>query len=259
MFWNKSPLEKELHKLDKLEQKYLQKKLTNTDSKLNQMLEDKVPDTLQATLDSAFSKAFYMIFEKGTGIIEKTFKKEDLIEDYKINEYAVSIKRNRKSLKTFSKKASSLGSTNLLMSGVSGVGLGLLGIGLPDIALFTGLLLKSVYETSLNYGFDYESEEERIFILMIIQGALSYGDEFARINTLINEFVEEGTFLFEIDFEKSIEECANSLSKELLYMKFLQGFPVIGAIGGAYDAIYMNRVVEYAKLKYYRRFLNGLE
>ena len=45
------------------------------------------------------------------------------------------------------------------------------------------------------------------------------------------------------------------LSKELLYMKFLQGVPVIGAVGGAYDVIYMKQISEYANLKYQRRFL----
>ena len=32
--------------------------------------------------------------------------------------------------------------------------------GLPDIALFTGLMLKGVYEIALSYGFDYDDEEE---------------------------------------------------------------------------------------------------
>lgn len=255
MFFMKSPLEKELEKLEKSEYKFLQKKMNKRESKLNQLLEDKVPNTLQTTLDSAFSKAFYLIFEKGTGIIEKTYNKDGLMDDYKINEYTASIKRNRKSLRAFSKKANSLGTKNLMMSSVSGMGLGLLGIGIPDIVLFTGLLLKSVYEIALNYGFEYESEEERIFILMLIQGALLYGDEFDHVNTLVNECIEDGGFLYDVDVEACIEECATCLSRELLYMKFLQGIPLVGVIGGAYDAIYLNRVVEYAKLKYQRRFL----
>ena len=37
-------------------------------------------------------------------------------------------------------------------------------------------------------------------------------------------------------------------------MKFLQGIPVVGAVGGAYDAVYLKRVAEYAELKYRRRF-----
>ncbi len=37
-------------------------------------------------------------------------------------------------------------------------------------------------------------------------------------------------------------------------MKFLQGIPIVGAAGGAFDGIYMNQVVKYAELKYRRRF-----
>ena len=33
------------------------------------------------------------------------------------------------------------------------------GFGLPDIVLFIGTLLKGIYETALNYGFDTEVEE----------------------------------------------------------------------------------------------------
>ena len=54
--------------------------------------------------------------------------------------------------------------------------------------------------------------------------------------------------------EQQIDQTAGCLSKELLYMKFLQGIPVIGAVGGAYDAVYTKRVVKYAEMKYRRRF-----
>lgn len=56
--------------------------------------------------------------------------------------------------------------------------------------------------------------------------------------------------------DESIAKAAGCLSKELLYMKFLQGIPIVGAAGGAYDAIYMKKVVKYAELKYRRRFLH---
>ena len=48
------------------------------------------------------------------------------------------------------------------------------------------------------------------------------------------------------------------MSKELLYMKFLQGIPVVGAVGGAYDVVYLKQITEYANLKYERRFLEML-
>ena len=36
---------------------------------------------------------------------------------------------------------------------------------------------------------------------------------------------------------------------------FLQGIPVAGAVGGAYDAVCLRRVQRYAVIKYQRRFL----
>lgn len=46
------------------------------DSILNQKLAEKVPEKLQSTLDAAFAKAFTLVFENGTGIIEKTSRIE---------------------------------------------------------------------------------------------------------------------------------------------------------------------------------------
>ena len=40
-------------------------------------------------------------------------------------------------------------------------------------------------------------------------------------------------------------------------MKFLQGIPVVGAVGGAYDIAYMKQISEYARMKYKKRFLKS--
>jgi len=41
-------------------------------------------------------------------------------------------------------------------------------------------------------------------------------------------------------------------------MKFLQGIPIAGVIGGMYDAVYMKKITDYAEMKYKRRFLEGI-
>ena len=101
----KSAVEKEWRKLEKEEFHFLDKHMHKEDSKLNQFLSDKVPGGLQDTLDAAFAKAFHLIFEKGTDLIEKTYKKAELEKEYHINNFMVSMKENRKNLKAFSKKA----------------------------------------------------------------------------------------------------------------------------------------------------------
>ena len=245
LFDKRTPLQKEWEKLEVQEQRFLQKRSEKRESILNQKLEEKIPPKLQKTLDTAFAKAFALIFEKGTGVIEKTYQRTKLEQDYQVRQYMADVKQNSKSLRSFSKKARDTGTKNLLLSGVSGIGMGVLGIGLPDIPVFTGMILKNIYETALQYGYSYESREEKYFILLLIRGAVSYGDTLCEIDGKVNEFIRNGIL------------PAGALSKELLYMKFLQGIPVVGAVGGAYDAVYMKRITEYAELKYRHRYLAG--
>lgn len=254
IFSRKTPMEKELERLDRQERRLVERRADKKESGLNQLLADKVPEQLQSTLNTAFSKAFLLIFEKGTGVIEKIYKRDELEKAYQVNEYAEEIHKDRKTLRAFSKKAGSSGAKNLVLSGVSGIGLGILGIGIPDIALFTGLMLKGIYEIALNYGFPYESDGERQFILYLIQGAVSCGEQQQTAEHQIDRYIRSGQFYEPLSTEALIEQTAGCLSGELLYMKFLQGIPVVGAVGGAYDAIYMKRIIEYAELKYRRRF-----
>lgn len=251
----KTPWEKEWELLEKQEKKLLEKRGKKKGSALNRFLDEKIPQTLQERLDVTFSKAFGLIFEKGTGIIEKTYKKEDLEKDYKINAYAASVKDNRKSLKKFSKKAGVSGNVNLLISGAEGIGLGLLGIGLPDIPVFVAMILKSLYEISLHYGIGYDSEGEKYFILLLIRAALSYDQQMEQAEVEVQQYIDSELLSADYDREREIRKTADTLSGELLYMKFLQGMPVVGAVGGAYDAVYLQRILEYAKLKYRKRFL----
>lgn len=255
LFKKETPLQKEWKKMELQEQKYYQKRQEKKDSILNQKLEDKVPPKLQETLDAAFVKAFALIFEKGTGVIEKTYQREKLEQDYQVRRYASEVKQDRKSLRSFSKKARDTGTKNLLLSGAAGIGMGTLGIGIPDIPVFTGMILKNVYEIALHYGYGYETEEERYLILLLIQGAVSHGEDFDSLNQNVDWFISDGKFPENCDIREQIGKTAGALSKELLYMKFLQGIPIVGAVGGVYDAIYMKQISEYAELKYWHRYL----
>ena len=128
MFQKKTPYQREWEKYVKKETKYLEKQLNKKESFLNQKLEEKVPQKLQGTLDAAFAKAFHMIFEKGTAVIEKTYRKEEIEKNYQINEFTNQIKQDKKSIRTFSKNAKSSGAKNLVMSGAAGIGMGILGV-----------------------------------------------------------------------------------------------------------------------------------
>ena len=188
MFQKKTPYQKEWEKFVKKENKYLEKQLNKKESFLNQKLEEKVPEKLQGTLDTAFAKAFHLIFEKGTAVIEKTYRKEEIEKQYQINEFTNEIKQDKKSLRSFSKNAKGSGTKNLVVSGAAGIGMGILGVGLPDIPVFTAMILKSIYEIAMHYGYSYETEEEQYFILLLIQGAVTHGDDMLVIDKEINQY-----------------------------------------------------------------------
>lgn len=252
-FQKKPPLQKEREDLERREQRFLEKRMAKKESFLTQKLDGKVPEKLQTALNMAFAKAFQLIFEKGTSVIEKTYDRERITEDTMIRQYASEIRQNEKNLKAFSKAANRSGTKNVLLSGSAGVGMGILGIGIPDIPLFTGLMLKNIYEIALQYGYSYDSEDEKYYILLLIQGAVSYGDEIKKIDQKIDEYLKCKSLPEDYQRENQIRKTADALSKELIYMKFLQGIPIVGAVGGLYDAIYMKQVTEYTNLKYRRR------
>ncbi len=252
---NRSHHERELKQLISKEQRFLAKRRSKKESVVNRFLADKVPEKLQNSINAAFSKAFAVIFDKGTQLIELTYKKEELEKDFQVDLYSARIRGTRKSLKKLSTKADVSGGINLAVSGFSGIGMGLLGMGLPDIPVFTGMILRCVYETAIRYGFNYESEEEKYFILLIIEGAVSYGKHLEEVNSRIDKFIDNPKLPDDYNRTDRILSTSRMLSTELLYMKFLQGVPIVGAVGGAYDFIYMNSISQYARMKYKKRFL----
>lgn len=237
------------------EEVYLRKNELKKRSLLYDRLDKRVPDGLQEKLDKAFAKGFEVVFEKGTNVIEKTYNRQDMEHNFKVNSYATELREDRHTLRKFSKNALASGAKNLLLSGMEGVGLGVLGIGIPDIPLFIGMLLKGVYETALHYGYHYDTDDEKYFILKLIEASCLHSKELLVANEELNNFIEDGMLPDYYDEKEQIRRTSAALSEEMLYMKFLQGVPVVGAVGGAFDAVNMQRVLRFAKLKYYKRFL----
>ena len=261
LFNKKSPWEKEWEDLLKKESKFAEKRQAGPTSVLINKLDRFVPEKLSGTLNAAFFKGFEMIFEKGTGVIEKTYNKQQKEKDFQINTYAAELGADRKSVRKFTKQAKSAKAANLLVSTVEGVGLGLVGAGIPDIPLFIAMLLKSVYEIALSYGYRYDTEEEKVFILRMIQVAMLDDEAFLQanmeFNDLIDQIVADGDSLegYRVDKTAQMRATSEALSAEMMYTKFLQGTMIIGMAGGIFDPIYINRISDYAVLKYRRRFL----
>lgn len=254
-FIGKQPAQKEWDAVCKKEQVFLQQRHKKKETRLNAVLAKKVPEKLQIILNTGFERAFSLVFERGTQVIEMTYNRQEKKKDFTINLYADKIHATRQSLRVFSKKANQASNMNVAFSCISGIGMGLIGIGIPDIPIFTAMLLKCVYEIALSYGFDYRLESERYWILLIIEGAVSYGQHLLDINEKIDSYMYQTQMPNDCNITEQIKRTSQALSHELLYTKFLQGLPVMGIIGGTYDAVYMNRISEYVRIKYKKRFL----
>lgn len=220
-------------------------------------LEQKIPVKIYDNLRAAFCKAFSVVFEQGTGIIEKTIRKDQLEKDYEIQNYAIGIKGTRKELKQLRKKAGASGVRDMAVTAAEGIGLGVLGIGLPDIVVFTGFILRGIYETALQYGFTYDAAKEKLLILKMMEASLSHGEEWVRVNAEVDRILAKewhGDHA-EDDVTQQIRRTADVFALDMLLAKFIQGLPLIGIVGGAGNPVYYGKVIRYAQLKYHKRYL----
>lgn len=257
-------------RLQKLkEESYIVGHIMDKTPKWVRFVEKKVPATLQKTLETAFNKAFVTVFEKGSGLIEKTYRKERQVRLFREHERDIRHEGfSGKTLRKFERQARRTRAKNLTITTIEGIGFGIVGLGIPDIPIFVSVMLKSIFEIALSYGFSYREEKEKLFILKLIDTALKSGEELrkkdADMNKLIRryykeEFAEEeqqtDPFVVELQIRRQIDASAEALSHELLYGKFLQGSTFIGVIGGTADFTCLKRITDYATLKYKRRFL----
>ncbi len=248
-----SAVDKELVSLSKKRIAYL--KQYDTKKELAPELTAKIPVKLRTTLNAAFGKAFELIYKNGTPLIDKTYNKQSAEEQYQINRYTYDLRHNKKSLRAFSKQSNTSNTINLLISGVEGIGLGLIGCGIPDIPLLTAVILRSLYEISTNYGYDYTKPEEQIYQLLIIKGAMSYGDDLQKCLDQLDTYTESIIIPSEDTVQEQIKASASALADEMLFLKFVQGIPIVGVVGGISDTVFLHRIQRFAKLNYQYRLL----
>lgn len=252
------------------EESFIVKHVMDKSAKWVKFVEKKVPETLQNTLEATFNKAFITVFDKGANLIEKTYNKDKQQGLFKENEKQLDQEYfDAKSVKKFERQAKRTVRKNLAITTVEGIGLGVVGVGLPDIPIFVSVLLKSIYEIAISYGFSYTTEKEKLFILKIIDAALKSGDVLRKkdeeINHLIERYYKEESmpdtveqtdeFVTELQIIRQIDHSAEALSHELLYGKFVQSMTFVGVVGGTADFTCLKKVTDYAALKYKRRFL----
>lgn len=251
-------IKRQLRRLERREQRALRGKL-----QINPITSHiQIPEKLHHVLYQAFFKAFQLVFEKGTELIEKTYHRRDQERAFEYYHSALCENENAKHVRAICAQAKKgrLRGTGFALA--EGALLGIFGVGLPDIPLFTASLLRSIYKVAISYGFDYHEEKERCFLLLLIIGALCKNPDkchaySSRVDILGECLDSEGEI--QEDLQTLMELASTALADSLLTAKFIQGFPIIGLAGGVINAPVYHRLLAYADRKYQKRYLRKVD
>ena len=140
----KTVLEREIVRLRRAEKRFLRRQQNKEPTKLDSLLEDKVPEKLESTLDAAFAKAFQLIFSKGSLIISKTFSSDKIMNEFEMDSFMLEEYGRGREMRKFRRRATATGTAHTMVSTVTGAALGLLGGTIPGIITFITLLLRNI-------------------------------------------------------------------------------------------------------------------
>ena len=91
---------------------------------------------------------------------------------------------------------------------------------------------------------------------------MSYGDKLDDCQRRLDEFAERvGTgyvVLSEDEVGEQLCAAASALADELLFLKFVQGIPIVGVVGGLSNPVILNRIRRFALQNYQYRMLQSL-
>lgn len=218
----------------------------------------KVPKKAMQSLEKAFEKGFFFLFDQGSDLIGKIGNMEKAMKEAEV--YRASLERmvHPDTLRALDRSAGSRISNTKRITVAEGAGLGVLGIGLPDIPVFLAMLLKTAYEIGASYGFDYREEDERPYTLALLKVAFSEGEEQKEYNRecdALGCLIDDDELLDTRIGEEDLKSVSQVLAADMLVGKFIQGQTFVGAVGGVLNYKLVDKVARIAKLKYKKRFL----
>lgn len=258
-------INKQTQKLLKKESKIINKKQNDFFKKKSEpimkAISDKVPDKAISAFEIAFEKGFYTVFEKGTVVIEKGYNSQKIKDEFDVNMYALSKGITNNNINKLDKTVNKGALINKVVTTSEGILLGAFGISLPDIPVFIGFILKSVYEIALKYGFNYTDKYEKLYILYIISTALTVGEDKIRFSKLTDEIgndIDSGN-ICNVDMNEAIKETSKIVCAGVMGAKIVQGIFILGAISGIANYKVISDISKTATVKYKKRFLIKLQ
>ena len=246
-------MQRELQKIIKQEQNWLVK--PEKQSSWKEKVYEKVPEGLSQTLEKAFAQAFSLVFLKGTKILEKTFQKEMMLKEYQLADELVCEQQDRKSIKVLERTQKKENFINHAATTATGLGLGVLGLGIPDIPILVSTILRGIYEVAISYGFTYDTVEEQIFILRLIKAALVNQEDRKQAYEEVTQALTYSSENDEALVREEIVLTSKALADALLVEKFVQGIPIVGVVGGFVNHNVYRKILFLVKLQYKKRYI----
>ena len=220
--------------------------------------EERFPPGAVSALQKAFGLGFEKVFASGTGVIEWTIQPEKSRKAAQHAAAPLKTGRVRSGLRGIERQARRRVRGNRALTAAEGAALGLLGIGLPDIPIFVGMLLKTVYEVAVAYGFSYEPEEERLYILQLLCAALAGDGRMYSAQADRTAFRLGNGKSPDGDLDTWIVAASQQLCLRLLAVKAVQGLPLVGVVGGGFNWAVLGRTGRLARIKYRKRMLSRM-
>ena len=95
-----------------------------------------------------------------------------------------------------------------------------------------------------------------MLILKMMCTALSTGENWSAGDAEVEQMLEyESVEVTEAEFDRQIKRTAQVFAMDMLLLKFVQGLPVVGIVGGAANPVYYRKVMRYVEVKYRKRYL----
>ena len=91
----------------------------------------------------------------------------------------------------------------------------------------------------------------------LLEAALASDEKKAECNAEVDKligFFHQGIAIG-YDFDLQMRQTADTFATDMLCIKFLQGLPLVGVIGGPSNVVYCKKISDYARLKYQKRYL----
>ena len=212
-----------------------------------------LPEKVKRLLDASFAKVFDVVFVHGGAVT--VGKTERIREGFEVLDYAVGRRGRRRDVKRLRKSSRRANRALTALTAAEGITLGAFGIGVPDAAIFTAVLLRGVFRTALRFGVDTDDAGERYLLLCMMEASLLDGGAFADADRKIDEMLTSPHTPTERETREQSRRTAHALSDAMMTMKFVQGIPIAGIAGGMHDPVCYGRVVGYVEEKLYKRYL----